>query len=207
MNRKIEDEAPLWFREFDTGLAPGWREDDRLLYAECLQCTRAVWRSSRQDSVEWTHYNPPQFHKPEYPVPCFTPEPRPDTVIGEVKKQPEPDSIFQKKMDKPPESAEMLLFMMSAQDRFLFGALAERLRKFFTPGEFSLVQRMLLSLKSEYVLNMEVPEVSDDTPFVPDPSGTTEKAEATQRKEDAQRPKEKDNPEGVIPPAEKKPKK
>lgn len=168
MNVKtIEDETPLWIQEFDSGLPEDWREDDLFLYAECKVCTRAVWASNDPGVLEWKHYAPPQFHKPEFPIPCFTPDPKPDTVIGEQRKQPEePKGIFQQKVDKQPESAEMLLFMFSAQDRFLFGKLVERNLKNFTEGEKSLCRRMLLSLKSDYVMN--------EGTEVPNPEGVPE---------------------------------
>lgn len=171
----IGDESPLWLREFETGLAPGWQEDNRLLYAECKGCGRAVYASNEPGTLEWKHYALAEFHKPEIPVPCFTPEPRFETVIGEQRQKPEePDGIFQKRMDKQPESAQMLLFMMSAQDRFLFGKMVERLhkKKAFTEGEASLVKRMLLSLKSDYVMNEGGDEEVQDAK--PNPEGVPE---------------------------------
>jgi hypothetical protein len=109
-------------------------------------------------------------------------------------------------MDKPPESAEMLLFMMSAQDRFLFAELVKSFQKHMTPGEKSLCQRMLLSMKSDFIISEETEEkesaVSEDSPFVPDPEGTREKAEASKKREPYQ--PEPKNPEGVIKPAKKK---
>lgn len=195
---ELEDGKPLWLQEFDTGLAEGWREDDRLLYAECTHCTRAVWSPNDGEKLAWVHYNPPEFHLPQYPRPCFTPDPKPETVIGEVKKkQEEPENIFTKKMDAPPKSAEMLLFMMSTQDRFLFGEMFKRLKKTMTPGEISLCHRMLISMKAHHVINEGMEE---DMGKKNDPEGVENRenlydiVERTDNKEDNIKDK---NPEGI----------
>lgn len=200
MSKITEEEAPLWIQEFDTGLAEGWREDDRLLYAQCTVCTRAIYSPNNGEALKWVHYNPPQFHKPEFPAPCFTPEPQQGTVTGEVRKKPEePENIFTKKMDKPPVSSEMMLFMMSAQDRFLFGEMFKRIKNGLTPGEVSLFHRMLIAMKANHIIN-EAGEGENDMGRKDDPEGTEKREnlhDIVKRTDDKEQNIRDKNPEGI----------
>jgi hypothetical protein len=149
-------EPPTWQQAFTAGLGDDWREDPHMHYSQCVNCDRPVWAGRGDFKVgPWSHYPAPQFEDTYVKAQCHDPAPVVDAIIGRPILE-KPQGIFQKK-DVRPESDEMILFMLSARDRSLFGAMVERLNKkgVLTEGEKALAKRMLIAMKSDYVMNEE----------------------------------------------------
>lgn len=148
-------EPPIWQQAFTAGIGDDWREDPHMHYSQCVNCDRPVWAGREDFAVgPWAHYPAPQFEDSYVKAQCHSPAPVVDAIIGRPILE-KPEGIFQKP-DVRPESDETILFMLTARDRSLFGAMIERLnanKNTFTDGEKALIKRMLLAMKSNYVMN------------------------------------------------------